>query len=365
MINPAILMKNLVGGINKNVFLLFLLLLFAACTKEGDTIYLPDPNEPTLSKAPLVTVVYDTEGIGDLGYNDLIFVGVERAAANFGLQTLHLTPESLSEGQGYLETAIQHMTSTKDTIRRLLIVASPVYDDFIRKNNQRLAGNPHADLLFLETRNPLDGKGSSLYISYYGAMYEAGALSPYVAEKALIVGANPKNESVATAIKGFSDGAASCNMPLALQTFYLSQEIDGGFSIADTTALHVMKNFSQSDSQMLLVPICGGASHTFGRLVQLTYSYLLMGIDRQSESNYYSPLSAVKHIDRAVAQCIEQWLSVEGMPKHQAYGLASGYTEVVLHPMDSEIKKSLETLTQEKKTEIHDEAVRKEQAHEK
>ena len=33
-------------------------LLGTACTKDGDTIYLPDPNEEQASSAPLVTVIY-------------------------------------------------------------------------------------------------------------------------------------------------------------------------------------------------------------------------------------------------------------------------------------------------------------------
>lgn len=48
--------------------------LMAACTKEGDTIYEPDPADQG-SSAPLVTVVYDPNALGDRGYNDLIYRG--------------------------------------------------------------------------------------------------------------------------------------------------------------------------------------------------------------------------------------------------------------------------------------------------
>ena len=335
----------------------------AACTKEGDTVYLPDPNEPTASAAPLVTVVYDTEGVGDLGYNDLIYTGVERAAAKHGLLTFQLTPSSLSEGQYYLETAIQRMTSATDSIRRLLIVASSAYDDFIRKNSHRLANCPNADLLYLETSKPLDGKGSTLYLSFYGAMYEAGALSPYITDDALIIGANPKNESVVAAVKGFCDGAASNNDSITLTTIYLAQEADKGFNIADSTALMLMDEFFKDYCETMLVPICGGANRTFGNMAELSKTYWYMGIDRQPLNSYFSPMSAVKHIDRAVALCIEQWMSAERMPKHQTFSLASGFTEVVLHPMDSDVMMSLGTLTEEMRKQIHEDAVRKEEAY--
>lgn len=46
--------------------------LLFSCDKDGDTIYKTDPTEQQASTAPLVTVIYDAEGVGDLSYNDLI-----------------------------------------------------------------------------------------------------------------------------------------------------------------------------------------------------------------------------------------------------------------------------------------------------
>lgn len=45
-------------------------LLFVACTKEGDTIYQPDPDEEQPSTAPLVTVIYGPNSLGDRVYCD-------------------------------------------------------------------------------------------------------------------------------------------------------------------------------------------------------------------------------------------------------------------------------------------------------
>ena len=36
-----------------------------ACTKDGDTIYQPDSDEPKASTAPLVTVIYNADALGD------------------------------------------------------------------------------------------------------------------------------------------------------------------------------------------------------------------------------------------------------------------------------------------------------------
>ena len=52
-------------------------LLLASCTKDGDTIYMPDPNEEQASTAPLVTVIYGDNSLGDRSYCDMIYESVE------------------------------------------------------------------------------------------------------------------------------------------------------------------------------------------------------------------------------------------------------------------------------------------------
>ena len=183
-------------------------LLSLACTKVGEVIYKPDP-EDQADTSPLVSVVYDPNALGDMGYNDLIYKGVEDAARQHGLRTLQLSPTTVEEGVAALETAFQTMSDVQDTVRRLLIVAGVSYDTFVRKNNDRIAANSRADLLYLETHIPLEGKGSTLDIPYYGAMYEAGAIAPVDAAEVLLVGANPKAGSVAAAVQGFADGFQS------------------------------------------------------------------------------------------------------------------------------------------------------------
>ena len=95
----------------KIILILAAMLTFAACTKEGDVIYQTDPADAP-STTPLVTVIYDPNDVGDGNYNDLIYQGVEQAAK-------------------------EH------------------------------------DLLYLETSEPLDGKGSTLYLPYYDRIRHA------------------------------------------------------------------------------------------------------------------------------------------------------------------------------------------------
>ena len=352
-------------------------LLLTCCTKEGDIIYQTAPDD-VAAVTPLVTVIYDPNAVGDGNYNDLIYQGVEQAAKEYGLRTMQLSPSSRQEGLAYLQTFFQQMSTAQDTVRRLFIVAAASYDDYLRQNNDRLAANPYADLLYLETPTPLTGKGSTLYLPYYGAMYEAGAIAQFMASDVLLVAANSKEETLTRAVSGFTEGfntdyvqyPARLNCTKSLVTEYLSDEAGDGFTLADTTAIRIMYNREWDSDFQMLVPVCGGAARTFQHLCDLMGDYDYMGIDVASNSSK-SPLAAVKHIDRAVALCISQWLSPDGMPKHQTLGLATGYTGVEVQANNSMLYTLLifdssgEVLSDELLTKIHDEAIRKEAEYEK
>ena len=306
------------------------ILAFVACTKEGDTIYQPNPDEEQPSTAPLVTVIYGPNSLGDRSYCDKIYRGVEASASKHGIRTLHLVPENMEQGLTYLEMMFQQMESAQDSVRRLFIATSPVYDDFIRKNNSRLENNPYADLLYLETTTPLEGKGSTLYIDYYGAMYMAGCFSKYSInfDLLLLVLANPYTQSVVEAGEGFVDGyndTTDSKWEKTLKIKYLSNEPGGGFQLADTTALRIYQEAADGENEVCVVPVCGGAMNAFYRILPLLSHYICID-DYISLNGPFNYGNVIKHIDWVLDDYIEKWLNAT-MPKHQTFGLADGGTE--------------------------------------
>lgn len=309
--------------------LLATVFLLAACTKEGNTIYLPTPGERQPATTPLVTVIYGPNSLGDRAYCDKIYRGIEASASRRGFRTLQLMPEDMDQGQTYLEMMFQQMEAAQDTVRRLFIATSPVYDEFIRKNNRRLEHNPYADLLYLETSTPLEGKGSTLYIDYYGAMYMAGRLSHFnIYDKVLLVLANPYTQSVVEAGDGFVDGFES-DVPkyeMSLVIKYLSNEPGGGFQLADTTALRIFEEVCKPNNRVCLVPVCGGAMNAFFRILPDNTFY--MSIDdfiylRQC----YNYVNVIKNIDTVLDDYLGKW-EIGTMPKHQTLGLDDGGTDL-------------------------------------
>ncbi|MCR5828651.1 MAG: hypothetical protein K6G53_09605 [Bacteroidales bacterium] len=344
-----------------------MMLFLGGCSKEVSPIYLPDPTD-TADTSPLVTVIYDPGALGDLTYNDLIYEGVERAAVQYGLRTCQLSPHSKEEGLQYIYGIFDALSTARDSVRQLLIVAGSSYDEYVRANNHRLEANPNAELLYFETTRPLEGKGSSAHIAFYGAMYEAGAIARFFQNQALMVVANPEDTGLTDAVAGFQEGFESnyyedmYDVPYDehdLFVEFLADKAGKGFVIDDSTALNIIYR-QPWDNPGLIIPICGGASEVFRRLAEYTGKFQILGVDR-AVSSIACNLAAVKHADAAVERCIGQWLSEEGMPKHQNFSLADGYSGMVFCPPDEGILNLFkESFSSDMLESLHQDAIEKE-----
>ncbi len=345
--------------------------MLTACTKEGDTIYQWDPDEPTASTTPLVTVIYGKDALGDRSYNDMIYQGVEAAADKYGLRTMQLSPTSYEEGKSYLENMFQAVSQSRnDSVRCLFIVCAAGYDDYIRQNSHLFEANPNADLLYMETPEPLESGGSTLYLPYYGAMYEGGAIFPVISDHATLFVSNSMDQTVVGAAEGFYDGFFTDYYEVEydsdymdpwrkrLNTIYLAEKSGEGYIIADTTAIRYV-----NDLEHTIIPICGGAGYTLMYFCEITScSYVSIDVEKFTWNCH---MSILKHVDRAVGHCISQWLSPEGLPKHQVLGLKDGYTGVKLNLLNSSEEFYNMYITEDLRQQIHEDAIRKEEEYEK
>ena len=355
-----------------------IMLFMYACSKDGETIYEFNPDEPQAVKAPIVTVIYSAKALGDRQSNDLIYKGVEQAAVQYGVDVRQFSPESYDEGMAYLRTMFNYVSSSKnDTPRQLYIVCATEYDEYIRENSHVFAENPNAELLYVNTSVPLEeGCGSTLYMPYYGVMYEAGALTSAVfnKEEVFIVGANPVDEAVKEAIDGYTDGFDSEYYEFegdwlaerGYYVHYLGENSGEGYHIPDSTAAHLLV-YPYQELSFYDVPVyvlvCGGSANKMNYLMDvLGEAYYVLGVDVDLHKTN-SLLAAVRHLDRAMILCVGQWLSSDGLPHHQTLGLASGYTETVIN-LDYTLgaKDYFEILvSDELLRQIHADAVRKEE----
>ena len=111
---------------------------------------------------------------------------------------------------------------------------------------------------------------------------------------------------------------------------YLGSESGDGFNVPDSTLLRITGYMMGGMDSPTAIPVCGGSGYQLCYLIDILNAGRYAGIDHDVLSPN-SPISCVKHIDRALELCIRQWLSPQGLPKHQSLGLADGYTEVIRH----------------------------------
>lgn len=90
-------------------------LLLTCCTKDGETIYQPNPYEEQTATTPLVMVICGPNSLGDRSYCDLTYKGIEAAAKKYGIRTLQLSPESEEQAMTYIEAMFRQMANLSDT----------------------------------------------------------------------------------------------------------------------------------------------------------------------------------------------------------------------------------------------------------
>ncbi|MCR4602530.1 MAG: BMP family ABC transporter substrate-binding protein [Prevotella sp.] len=311
-----------------------------------------DDESPLLDTSPIVTVVYSTDGLGDRSYVDKIYQGIEKAGLDNGLRIQHLMPYNLDETWRYLE---QMLIEHDDGIRRLYIIAESGIEEQMDSFARRVSSNDMTQFLFLETRNTFPNI-HTLFMPLYGVCYEAGALVQAMddVDHVAIVKGNPHTKTLDYAVDGFKDGYGN-EADKHMEVLHLSDGY-GGFDMANDLYQTAYQLDINTD---LVVPLCGGSAQGLYRYNrEYPLSFYTIGLD--ADMSPYSPrvpFSCVKHIDRAMEECIKLWKE-NALPDHLSLGLEEGFTELVITP-------GYEPRLESKLRQVHQTAISKEHAYEK
>ena len=237
-------------------------------------------------------------------------------------------PYTYEEGTAYIENFMQ--SEAEEPNRRLYIITEPTFEEFVTQLAPQFAESDKRQLLFLETRKEIPN-AHTLYLPFYGVNFAAGRLAQQMTDvnRVAIFQANEQLAILKEATQGFSDGFAA-DEGQSLHT-YIMDEGFLGFSMADKL---YQEAYRINDLFDLVLPLCGGSAQGLFRYNREypTRSFYTVGVD--ADMSVYSdrvPFSCVKHMDRILQLCVEQWMEGE-MPIHQSLGLKEGYTELVLAP---------------------------------
>lgn len=290
--------------------------LFVSCKADHETI------EHTVDIG-VVSVIYAPNGLGDRGYNDNIYKGVlqGRILHNFRLE--NYLPNSIEQAEEYMKEWLNDGAGEK----RLLIIASPDYEGFVKSYSGQIPDDGDNRVVLLESRIN-DSPFYTVYLPLYGAAYQAGVATTNLpgADKSLVLCANPFVESINDATSGFIEGY-SLYGGQQCDVLYLSDKHNEGFAVAG----HVYRMCYDLEREYGFVfPLIGGSSQgllRFTREYPKSFYTASMDVDQSEYSNRVT-YSVLKHTDRAILKILEQWVNDTPIPRNQRWGLESGMVEV-------------------------------------
>lgn len=272
--------------------------------------------------------MFSPGGLGDMGYNDLILNGFLKLRMDYpNVCFVFYTPNSIKDAKEIVEDWISKPDSDA---KELFVLASSDYEDMIRDilykqtSDNKLVTNK--DLLLLESPNNYSLPIRTLRISIYGASYLAGisAATKYGNKPALVVGANPYDKPVLSAIYGFMDGWQSATQSKVDSMF---MALDWNGFIQSEKAYHMMDEWHNEYG--FVFPVAGGTNNgIYKYLREHPGSMKTAGMDTD-QSYLCSDIigSVIKHIDQLVYDSISEWIETGDISNNDYFGLHDGYAE--------------------------------------
>lgn len=333
---------------NRRILTLFaaasLLLGLSSCSEE-------EPKGERIDTSPIVVVLFSPYGMQDVAREQKICEGILRVAEHEGLRTLVLAPDFTSTGLNSLKKTMTRLKDDKS--RHLFIMAGSGYKESQYDEVIDAMDNVSFNQLLVVGPAPEREKLHRIEICSYGSAYIAGALAVkmFPNEEAVVGGIyDSRDRTLQEIADGFTDGTKGRTPEdIRLWNYYSPYDQSAFFSTIDDSGIPYLYNDSYDFAVFAYKPFL----RTIISCPEIVRTFYTLGID--ADLSTYSPMipfSCVRHLDKLMEDCIMQWLSPEGLPHEQWYGLDSEYAELVLSP-------GFEYL-QETANDVLEEAVRKE-----
>lgn len=304
-----------------------------SCTKEGNTIYEDNVERDSL---PVVYFVYRQGTMGDQGYVDAIYNGTVKGT-NQGKMKLSINelPTDGTQAVTKFQSILNLINKEEKYRKKLVVIANDNFEQVLHQCEADIKKAEGVDVLLAET-NDTTLPVYTFRIPQYGIYYQASKVLvsdlPHT-DSILIVNANPTDWAIKEMRDGFSQAITDYKEenPSAntkLDNIYMS-ETTGGYNMPDS-AYRLSYKLKASGYQYVL-PLCGETAQGFLRYTrEHTTEFSVLGVDYDMQNYTYGMvLSVVKHIDTAMEQWIKKWGENTPQERHQSYGLASGYSEIV------------------------------------
>lgn len=313
----------------------FLSILLAACL----TSCFSDSNSSSAIAEPgctpdkcLIYAVYSVAGIGDQGYQDLVYYGVNKAVKDYSVSVENVQPYSLDSAEKFIQTFFDE-TKKDGYKKRLLLLSTDEYNGLFKDHPKWKQSKTNSILVIGNNRDSIDAYAWD--VSLYGASYQAGrTIYELGLDSVGVLGANSKTKAVQDAIQGFSDGyKKASSRTLEVDYGFLEEEEGTGFD--ENLAAYLFASFVYMKHQFdFIFPVIGGGSveiYRFMREMRDSISFYSCGIDvNQEHQSDNIPFSIEKKTDLLVFDFVSKWVLEEEIPSDFIGTLDSKYADIVV-----------------------------------
>ncbi len=297
-------------------YLIYLFLFAALSSCSGGE----DNAVELLEGMPGIVVVAPIGGVGDVGYNDLVFDGImEFATAN----DVVLSMVSPADMQEVRQAVADWCSRSVGGEKSLLVLASDDYEQLLDGDFPELEASQRV-LLFESGRSELPGNVSTILVRRYGAAYLCGRMAAECPQ-AFVLAPRPDEAMLQPAIDGFRQGYADGGGRTAKVVYIVDD--DSGFNSPEK-AYALTKGLPWN---AFVFPIAEGSNSGVYKYVRenMFSGMLVAGMDVDC-SGYSTriPFSLTLAIDRLLTGFLTDWLAGASLPQHQQGGLTEGFTSV-------------------------------------
>ncbi len=272
---------------------------------------------------PVVTIVTSTGGMGDNGYNDLIFDGIMEFVTRNDVALSIVSPKDRQEA---LRAVTDWCNDDTKNRKSLLVLASNEYESLMDESFPKPEA-PKSILLFESGKEDLPDNVFTLSIRRYGASYLCGRMAAECPE-AFVLAAYPGDAILEPAIEGFRQGYAA-GLDQAAEVIYLAEDATGFNS--PEKAYSLTKGLSWN---AFVFPLAGGSNNGVYKYVRedMFSGMLIAGMDVDcSGYSTRTPFSLTLNIDRVLNRFFNDWFAGNTMEKHLEGGLAEDFVDVTVN----------------------------------
>ena len=298
------------------------MLLVTACASNEDVV----AGEETWE----VTALLTPTGLGDMGYNDQMYLGFCYVREQLGCDVIVRSPSSIADASTMAgEWMSEEATKGK---HRLLVLCDENYSEQIRQKGwQSTSDNT---ILLLDS----DDETLPVYtrrMPLYGACYAVGRmmnqLSDTANKHAAVVMANNEDKTISEGREGFVRGATEAGV--SIDTYYLSDKAGEGYNLSDSV-YHLCYDIAPETFFML--PLAGGSNNGVYRYGREKHDDNIVTCALDSDlayTSYCSVFGIMKNIDQVILDFCRNWKAGTENEQHARCGIGSGYVEVQISPL--------------------------------